>query len=164
MSTAPHLRLINTETGELHTDTTDCPQCADARAEAETWEQEVLKLKREVKRVLADKARERREYMNRAVIIDVFDEWRQATGHEGSKLTNDRFDGIRRMLEAEYTRENFTEMIAGLAAFPFQRYSARFAEKVPNSERRDDVAFACKTGERFEKLAVLGRQARKAAA
>lgn len=163
MSAAPHLRLINTETGELHAETTDCPGCADARAEAETWEQDVLKLKRQIKQMLADKERERKEYAARVVVLDVFDEWREKTGHKNSKLTADRFDGIRRMLETEYTREQFSWMIDGLAAYPYQRYSARFAEKVPNSERRDDVAYACKTGERFEKLAVLGRQSRETA-
>jgi hypothetical protein len=163
MSAAPHLRLINTETGELHAETTDCPGCADARAEAETWEQDVLKLKRQIKRMLADKEIERKEYAARVVVLDVFDEWREKTGHKNSKLTADRFDGIRRMLETEYTREQFSWMIDGLAAYPYQRYSARFAEKVPNSERRDDIAYACKAGERFEKLAVLGRQSRNAA-
>lgn len=163
MSAAPHLRLINTETGELHAETTDCPGCADARAEAETWEQEVLKLKRHIKRMDADKERERKDHARRNEILDIIDEWRDKTGHKGSKPSGDRFDAVRRMLETDYTRENFSEMIDGLAAFPYQRYSARFAEKVPNSERRDDIAYACKTGERFEKLAVLGRQKRGAA-
>lgn len=162
MSAAPHLRLVDTETGDVHD--AACPHCAVAQAEAETWEQEVLKLKRQIKRIEADKERERKEHALRATILDVIDEWREKTGHKGSKVSADRFDAVRRMLETEYTRENFSEMIAGLAAYPFQRYSGRFAEKVPNSERRDDIAYACKTGERFEKLAVLGRQARSATA
>lgn len=155
--TKPLLMLVHSETGEIQ-EHGSCPRCAQAEAEAETWEQEVLKLKRQIKRMQADKETERREYAARATIQDVFDEWGTLTGHANSKLTPDRFDGIRRMLEADYTREHFTWLNHGLAAFPYQRYSTRFAEKVPNSERRDDVAYACKTGERFEKIAALGRR------
>jgi hypothetical protein len=89
MSAARHLRVVDTETGEVHHEG-DCAHCADARSEAETWEQEVLKLKRQVKRLMEDKdAKDRNDKLYPAA-ADLFDEWARECNHPKA-----RFDPAR---------------------------------------------------------------------
>ena len=85
MSAAPHLRLVDTETGEMH-EQGACPHCADAQAEAEVWEREVLKLKRQIKRLTDDRdaAALRDRYYPAA--HSLFEEWQIECNHPNAKF------------------------------------------------------------------------------
>jgi hypothetical protein len=89
MSAARHLRIVDTETGEVHEEG-DCANCADARAEAEIWEKEVLKLKRQVKRLEDDKDEKNRQDKHYPAAASLFDEWRDECNHPKA-----RFDPAR---------------------------------------------------------------------
>lgn len=92
MSAAPHLRLVQTpvdENGEIHA----CPTCRDALNEAETWEQEVLKLKRQLKQALEDRDARMRNDKDFPAAVALFDEWRAETNHPRA-----RFDSARMRL------------------------------------------------------------------
>jgi len=83
MSAARHLRIVDTETGELHEEG-DCAKCADARAEAETWKQEVLKLKRDLKREREDNDEKMRRDKFFPAAIALIQEWKTECGHPNS--------------------------------------------------------------------------------
>lgn len=82
---ARHLRAVNVETGEL-VDSTDCPHCADARAEAEIWEQRVLTLERQVKRLTEDKDAKTLRDRDYPAAVGLFEEWQRECAHPKSKL------------------------------------------------------------------------------
>jgi hypothetical protein len=92
---APHLRLVDRIVNE-HGEIVDCPHCAAARAEAEEWKQEVLKLKSDVRRLKEDKAMKAREDDDYPAAYELFDEWRRETGHPRAKFEGD----IRRVQRA----------------------------------------------------------------
>lgn len=87
MSAIPHLRLVDIETGEVQDSPSSCPHCAEAQAEAEVWEREVLKLKRDLKRLTEDRDAKLRNDKDYPDAEDLFDEWRRECGH-----SNARFD------------------------------------------------------------------------
>ena len=89
MSAAPHLRLINTETGEV-SEHPECAHCAEAREEAEVWEKEVLKLKRQVKRLEDDRDEKALKDKNYPAAADLFEEWQRECNHPDA-----RFDPAR---------------------------------------------------------------------
>jgi hypothetical protein len=72
----PHLRLIDTETGEVSSHP-ECPHCAEARAEAEIWEQDVLKLKREIKRLQNDADEKALKDKSYPLAEELFMEWQR---------------------------------------------------------------------------------------
>jgi hypothetical protein len=80
MSAVPHLRLINTETGEVE-DAPSCPHCAEAREEAEVWEREVLKLKRQLERERLDRDAKMRADKHYPAAIALIQEWKTECGH-----------------------------------------------------------------------------------
>ena len=89
MSAVPHLRVvhnIDATTGEL----VGCPHCAAAHEEAELWEQEVLKLKRQVKQALEDKDAKLRNDQHFGAASDLFDEWKTETNHPRARFDNAR--------------------------------------------------------------------------
>ena len=79
----PHLRLIDTETGEV-SDRPECAHCAEARSEAEVWEQEVLRLKRENKRLTEDRDDKMRRDKYYPAAIGLIQEWKTECGHPNS--------------------------------------------------------------------------------
>lgn len=89
MTAARHLRIVDTETGEVHEEG-DCAKCADARSECEIWEQEVLKLKREVKRLKDDRDEKNRNDKDYPAAAALFEEWQRECNHPDA-----RFDPAR---------------------------------------------------------------------
>jgi hypothetical protein len=78
--TARHLRVVhnvNAETGELE----GCPHCAAAHDEAEVWEAEVLKLKRQLRQALEDKDEKMRADRSYGDALDLIREWKDQCGH-----------------------------------------------------------------------------------
>lgn len=88
MSAAPHLRLINTETGEAHE--ARCPHCAESEAETEIWEQRVLKLERQVKSLTEDRDAKLFRDRDYPAAETLFDEWRTECGHPNAKFDTAR--------------------------------------------------------------------------
>jgi hypothetical protein len=89
MSAAPHLRLIDTETGEVQ-DHTSCPRCAEAIAEAEAWERKLLAADREIQRMKADKDAKMRADKLYPEAERLFQEWQEECGHPNSEFGPDR--------------------------------------------------------------------------
>lgn len=83
MSAAPHLRLVDhliDQDGEV----VDCPHCADSRAEAEIWEKEVLKLKRDLAREREDKDAKMRSDKHYPAALALIQEWKLECNHPNS--------------------------------------------------------------------------------
>ena len=109
----------------------------------------------------ADKTRERRSYEQRAVIEDAFHDWQTklvAAGLKGKarcKLSDDRFDAMKAMVEAGYTLEEFELVNTGIAEFRYVVYGKR-RQHGPDDALNVDIAWACEKARRFEEAARLG--------
>lgn len=86
MSAIPHLRLVDAETGEIHDSPTACPHCAEAHAEAEIWEREVLKLKRQIKRMEEDRDAKMRADKDYPAALELIEEWARECNHPNAAL------------------------------------------------------------------------------
>ena len=91
----------------------------------------------------------RANYDRQDELKSIFDEWREVCGHKRARLSPDRFDAIRGLLEVTrpepYPREAFTAAIAGAAYDPFIT-----RRRNGTQERHDDIALICKSGKHFE--------------
>src|SRR3954467_9867409 len=87
-SAAPHLRLIDSETGQIHDAPSTCPHCAEAKAETEIWEKRVLQLERQVKRLTEDKDAKLRADKLYPVALDLIDEWKRECGHPNASASD----------------------------------------------------------------------------
>lgn len=90
MTRPSHLRVVDTETGQVHEAPGECAHCAEAMAEAETWEQEVLKLKRQVKRLMEDRDQKMRNDKDFPMARELFEEWQRETGHPRARFDRNR--------------------------------------------------------------------------
>jgi len=128
---------------------------------------ELLERNDELERQIADLEKERRQqrtvigslkaqldesplkYDRRDEVAEIFYEWQRVCGHERSRLTLDRFQCIRHLLDVvhprPYPREAFSKAIAG-AAFD------AFTKRMRNGrlQRYDDIALICRDGKTFE--------------
>lgn len=96
-----------------------------------------------------------------ADIVKLIERWKRATGHEKSKTSADRVKLIKARLSDEYSVEQIALAIDGLACFPFVVNAQRKSEGKP-SQRFDQLEHALKGGQKLERFAVLGHQARQA--
>lgn len=102
-------------------------------------------------------------------IDEAFEDWKAklvAAGMKGKakcKLSPDRIDRMAAMFDAGYTLENFQQVNAGIAAFPFVKYGKRMAQGA-ETDREICIAYVCKEGRRFEEAARLGYMVEKARA
>ena len=97
------LHLVDDETGELRT--MGCEQCADLtaklagkEADFDSLVREHTKLLRQRDALLRDRDRERELDPQRAVVMEVFDYWRERCGHPNSRFDGKRFDLIKSRL------------------------------------------------------------------
>jgi hypothetical protein len=88
MSAAPHLRLVDQETGEIHDAPTSCPHCAEAQSECEIWERRVLQLERQVKRLTEDRDAKLRQDKHYPAALDLIDEWKRECGHPNASASD----------------------------------------------------------------------------
>ena len=134
----------------------DMPSVENVLRRVLELEAEVADLERDMRRararerlLLGQLEEDRQGYDRRGEVESVFDEWRQACGHRNARLTNDRFDAIRRLLEvtkpAAYPREAFTAAIAGAAYDPWTKRRRNGSE-----QRFDDAALIFRDGKTFE--------------
>lgn len=152
MSARPNLRLVDSN-GEL-VETNDPQETIKALQAALVREQKVSQGLR------ARMASERKNYIRRGDVEAIFEEWQEKLHKKRSKLTDDRFDAIKGLLEKDYTREHFSLVIDALAAFPYVVYGKRRPSGAKDS-LEVDIGYACERGRRFEELAVLGSQIRR---
>jgi hypothetical protein len=144
----PALRLIDGD-GEVHEaegpdETIKALQSALARAE------------RSIRQLKADKAAARKKHPSRADADSVWDEYKQTLGPKKRwKFTDDRVDAVLSLLDAGYTREEFSLMITGLERFQFVVYGKRRQTGAPDS-REIDLDYIGSKARRFEELVVLG--------
>jgi hypothetical protein len=90
VSAVPHLRLIDSETGQIHDAPSTCPHCAEAKAETEIWEKRVLQLERQVKRLTEDKDAKLRNDKHYPIALDLIDEWKRECGHPNASASDPR--------------------------------------------------------------------------
>lgn len=153
-----HLALVDTETGEV----AGCPRCREVAVEdVAHLEGELRKAHRKIARLEADKQREREGDPQRHQIIELIERWKMATGHPRANAhTADRFDLIRARLREGYTVEDIELALDGLGHFRFV-VDGRRSRKGQRHQRFDQLSNALSNGERLERMANLGHQARK---
>jgi hypothetical protein len=88
MSAAPHLRLVDVETGLIQDAPTSCPHCAELAAETEIWERRVLQLERQVKRLTEDRDAKLRNDKHYPAALDLIDEWKRECGHPNASASD----------------------------------------------------------------------------
>lgn len=155
MSAVRHLRVID-DNGEV-------VQNDDPTEQIRALESALVRAERVITGLRAKSASERVNYARRDVIEAIFGDWQAKTNHKRSKLTDDRFDAIKGFVEKDYTRADFDLVVCALAAYPYERYGKRFGEG-KKEERKDDIGWVCEKARRFEMLANLGHELKKAAA
>lgn len=132
------------------------PSLTQALQRIEQLEGELQDVERErrnqrahIKRLQSLLDQDRRAYDRRDEVVSIHREWAEQTGHRNSRLTDDRFDAIRALLEVEkpkpYPREAFTAAIAGAVFDPYITRRRNGSEK-----RHDDIALVCRDGQKFE--------------
>lgn len=154
--TAAHLRLVDTETGEI-------VEHEDAHTENIALRAALTRAENVIKGLRSALADQRTAYPKRGLIEDAFTDWQHRTSHKKSKLTDDRFDAIKSMVDKGYSFEHFTLVNEALAALPYERYGKRYPTG-SKGERKDDIGWVCEKGRRFEQLANHGHELRKVAA
>jgi hypothetical protein len=91
----------------------------------------------------------RLNYDRRDEVRSVFDEWRERCGHKNARLTADRFDAVRSLLEvkrpAPYPRAAFSAAIAGAQYDPYT-----VQRKNGGVKKFDDLSLICRDGAHFE--------------
>lgn len=159
MSSARHLRVVDGN-GEL-VDNASPEETIHALQAALTRAQRTIDALR------ADKTRERKQYAKRMIIEDAFDDHitklvnAGLKGKKRCKLSDDRFDAIKAMVEAGYTLEDFELVNTGIAEFQFVVYGKR-RQHGPDDSRNVDIAWTCEKARRFEEAARLGAIVMKA--
>ena len=149
----PALRLVDGN-GEIVDD-------ADPHETIRALESALTRAQRTIDALRADKTRQRMTYANRMVIEDAFHDWQTklvAAGHKGKarcKLSDDRFDAMKAMVEAGYTLEDFELVNTGIAEFPFVVYGKR-RQSGSKDAVEVDIAWCCEKARRFEEAARLG--------
>lgn len=150
----PALRLIDGE-GEVHEaaspdETIKALQSALARAE------------RSIRQLKADKNAARKNHPLRADADSIWEEYKDRLGPKKRwKFSNDRVDAVIALLEAGYSRDEFSLMLTGLEGFQFDVYGTRRQTGAPDS-RKIDLDYICSKARRFEELVNLGVQIRRA--
>lgn len=150
---APQELYVVTQDGEI---VSREPSLTLALERIEELERQLLDLERErrgerarMRLLLARIEENRANYPRHEEVQEIFAAWRSWCGHPRARLTNDRFDAIRALLEVTkprpYTREHFALAIAGAAYDPFVT-----RRKNGTSQRHDDAALIFRDGKTFE--------------
>lgn len=132
------------------------PKLSEALQTIERLELELQDVERErrtqrahIKRLYAELARDRASYERRDEVESIHREWATVCGHGNSRLTDDRFDAVRRLLEVTkpkaYPREAFSAAFAGAAFDPFIT-----RRKNGTEHRHTDLELICRDGAHFE--------------
>lgn len=153
MSGARHLRVIDGD-GEII-------ENASTEEENKALRAALTRSENVIRALRADKAAERKRYANRAVIEDAFSDWQSKlvnAGFKGKarcKLSDDRFDAMKAIVEAGYTLEDFRLANTGIATCPYVVYGKR-RQQGGKADMNVDIAFVCEKARRFEEAAQIG--------
>lgn len=153
----PALRLVDGSIADHHGEVVEVIGFRALMSQLKTTELELKlaekELGRERKRLemarLDDEVKRQRE-PKRPTIIDVWQEWQEATGHTKASLDAERFDAVRKCLymirdpttenpERRYSRKAFSMAIAGAAYDPFIGKPGRNGKRI----RFDDLKTIC---------------------
>jgi hypothetical protein len=153
----PQLRLVDGTTGELL-----CEDCQHYKTEAERALQQLAEAERELRsyrskvtRLENERDNARAKSPKRPIVQDIFNYWKEQTGHPNSKLTDDRFDAVEKWLK-KYKPEEIKWAIAYIGAYPYRgEFGTRKAEGT-NAERKDGITMICDIADRFEQWANEG--------
>jgi hypothetical protein len=141
---ARHLRVVESvvnENGEL----AGCPNCAEALAEAETWERRVLQLEKALERERADKDARLKADKDYTAAYDLFTEWATETGHPNAKFDTNRANlGIRAIRAYRKQRDALSMVI---------QYGKHFAYVDDRGVRHDSFGLLFRDAEHIEKYA-----------
>lgn len=155
MSAARHLRIVDLDSGEileadvgLEALTARVTQLEENLADAE---RDLRAKRRRIAELERDKQAERDNYERRDELVEIVNEWRRVCNKPRAKLTDDRFDAVRALLDVTkpkpYTREHFSLAFAGAA---FDPYIVR--RKNGSEKRFDDLALICRGGAQLEEF------------
>ena len=155
---APHLRLLDADSGEL----------VEVDSRISDLEDQIVGLIGTVKsqsRTIGSLERkiandDPEHHPQRKEITDLIERWKLATGHPKSKNSKDRFDVIRARLKDGYDLTVLELAIDGIGAYPFVCSGQRKGAGLP-SQRHDSLSLALKGGENLERFANLGALARR---
>ena len=135
--------------GRLPSVTEALQRVAELQGQVEDLERDMRRARARERALLADKAAERRDYPRRDEVQEIVAEWRDVCGHKNARLSDDRFDAVRALLDVAkpkpYPREAFSAAIAGAAFDPFTT-----TRKNGTQEKHDDIELICRNGKTFE--------------
>lgn len=124
---------------------------AELTGTVEDLERDMRRARARERLLLSQLEDDRAAYDRMPELLDIMDEWRKKCGHSRARLTDDRFDAIRRLLEVKrpepYPREAFSRAIDGAAFDPYRRQ-----RKNGSWQTYDDIALVCRSGQHFEEF------------
>jgi hypothetical protein len=134
----------------------------DAENALHDIQREQIQYRAKVRRLENDKQKERMEYVKRAEVEKAFDHWRTLvaigkSSRKQCKLSDERFDAIRKALETGYTVRTLDHASLYISRFPFT--TNRPGERAPHgreADRWDDIELICRKGNKLEKWAQMG--------
>lgn len=154
MSPRPALRLVD-DAGEVH-------DAATPEEKIQALQGALARAERTIRGLKADKKAARKNHDLRPTADSIWDEYKQELGpNKKWRFSNDRVDAVIELLEAGYSREEFSLMITGLREFQYDVYGTRRRSGSPDS-RKIDLDYICSKARRFEELVNLGVQIRRA--
>jgi uncharacterized phage protein (TIGR02220 family) len=154
-----HLRLVNSETGEVHDVDSHTADLEDKIAGLKvTVDKQAREIGRLTRKLEQDDPQA--HHPQRREIHDLIEYWKEATGHTKSKASKDRFDLIRARLKDGFDLDTIRLAIDGIARFPYVVNAQRRTEG-KTSQRFDQLSHALGSGEKVERFANLGHQARR---
>ncbi len=142
------LHVVDPETGELRQP--GCQQCAELTvklagrtADFDALVQEHTKLLRQRDALLRDRDRERELDPQRAVIMEIFDHWRERCGHPNARFDGRRFDLIKARLRT-FSVDELKMAIDGAAVDAFTDSKGKRHDRLglifESAERVEDFA------------------------
>lgn len=152
---APHLYVVNAETGEQ---LAECPECLERDDKIAGLTVTLHSQAGLIGKMRAELEERLENHPRKAEITDLIDHWRKATGHPRSKVSADRVKLVADRFKDGYSPETLKLAIDGLAAFPYRHYGDRKATGT-QAQRDDKLSTALDSGEAVERFANLGHKA-----
>ncbi len=146
----PSIHLLDTATGELEPATRNVlhERIHDLEQDLANAERDLRKARRRITALEADKERERQGFEQRQLVLELFEFWQRRCKKPRSKLTSDRFDALRKALEAGYSAKEIAMAIAGAAFDPFVTQAKNGREI-----KHNDLELICRDGKHIEGFA-----------
>ena len=123
-------------------------RCREIEVALQLAEKDLRTKRAQIKKLQADADLDRKTYVKRELVERLFDHWREKCRHPRSKLTAERFDAARAMIEKGYGEVEMLLAIDGAAFDPFTRL-----RKNQTVERFDDLELIFRDGVHLERFA-----------